>query len=238
MLKNKGERDWCRFLVFTVSSLKKDFSLICRARALRLSHSHIYIQSSVTDRKSLTDTKREISVLSKKNFQVEKDVRNLDNKIALLVRNKITLEEALAASGDIKDLLKTRTTKIKDNKQKEVSRTVRGSIVIEKKKTKQNKTTHRTYITLFFFQSQLYGQLFYLIQKEPKFVAALARIVKIGEIDNLLQTVMFTLYGNQYDDEEGKKTKKMERKRKMERGRGRSFTVTFLHRAFIVGNVS
>lgn len=33
-------------------------------------------------------------------------------------------------------------------------------------------------------------------------MAALARLVKLGEIDNLLQTVMFTLYGNQYDEHE------------------------------------
>ena len=33
-------------------------------------------------------------------------------------------------------------------------------------------------------------------------MASLARLVKLGEIDNLLQTVMFTLYGNQYDEGE------------------------------------
>jgi Ras GTPase-activating-like protein IQGAP2/3 len=30
-------------------------------------------------------------------------------------------------------------------------------------------------------------------------LASLSRLVSLGEIDNLLQTVMFTLYGNQYD---------------------------------------
>lgn len=30
----------------------------------------------------------------------------------------------------------------------------------------------------------------------------LARAVTLGEIDNLLQTVMFTLYGNQYEETE------------------------------------
>lgn len=48
----------------------------------------------------------------------------------------------------------------------------------------------------------MYGQLFYTLQKDPRYIATVARIVKINEIDNLLQTVMFTLYGNQYDDEE------------------------------------
>lgn len=53
---------------------------------------HFFQFNKFVDRKALYDIKREISVCSKKNFQVEKDVRNLDNKIALLVRNKITLE--------------------------------------------------------------------------------------------------------------------------------------------------
>jgi len=47
-----------------------------------------------------------------------------------------------------------------------------------------------------------YGQLFLLLQRETIYIATLARLVTVGEIDNLLQTVMFTLYGNQYDDEE------------------------------------
>lgn len=49
---------------------------------------------------------------------------------------------------------------------------------------------------------QHYGQLFHVIQRQTQYMATLARLVKLGEIDNLLQTVMFTLYGNQYDDEE------------------------------------
>jgi hypothetical protein len=36
--------------------------------------------------------KRKISVSSKKNFTIEREVRNLDQKIALLIRNRISLE--------------------------------------------------------------------------------------------------------------------------------------------------
>lgn len=49
---------------------------------------------------------------------------------------------------------------------------------------------------------QLYGNLFFLLQTEPRIVAHLTRLVTISEMDNLLQTVMFTLYGNQYDNRE------------------------------------
>jgi Ras GTPase-activating-like protein IQGAP2/3 len=49
---------------------------------------------------------------------------------------------------------------------------------------------------------QLYGNLFFLLQTEPRHIAMLARLVQLSEIDTLLQCVMFTLYGNQYDSRE------------------------------------
>ncbi|KAI8645360.1 Rho GTPase activation protein [Parasitella parasitica] len=49
---------------------------------------------------------------------------------------------------------------------------------------------------------QQYGNLFYLLQSEPRHIAILCRLVSLAEIDNLLQTVMFTLYGNQYESRE------------------------------------
>ncbi|KAI8059643.1 Rho GTPase activation protein [Gongronella butleri] len=49
---------------------------------------------------------------------------------------------------------------------------------------------------------QQYGNLFYLLQSEPRYMATLCRLVTLAEIDTLLQTVMFTLYGNQYESRE------------------------------------
>lgn len=49
---------------------------------------------------------------------------------------------------------------------------------------------------------QQYGNLFYLLQSEPRHIAILCRLVSLSEIDTLLQTVMFTLYGNQYESRE------------------------------------
>lgn len=51
-------------------------------------------------------------------------------------------------------------------------------------------------------KTQQYGNLFFLLQSEPRHVAALCRLVSLAEIDTLLQTVMFTLYGNQYESRE------------------------------------
>lgn len=49
---------------------------------------------------------------------------------------------------------------------------------------------------------QQYGNLFFLLQSEPRHIATLCRLVNLAEIDTLLQTVMFTLYGNQYESRE------------------------------------
>jgi len=51
-------------------------------------------------------------------------------------------------------------------------------------------------------KTQQYGNLFFLLQSEPRHIAALCRLVTMAEIDALLQTVMFTIYGNQYESRE------------------------------------
>lgn len=51
-------------------------------------------------------------------------------------------------------------------------------------------------------RTQLYGNLLFLLQSEPKHIAHLCRLVTMAEIDQLLQTVMFTIYGNQYESRE------------------------------------
>ncbi len=51
-------------------------------------------------------------------------------------------------------------------------------------------------------KTQKYGNLLFLLQTEPKHIAHLCRLVSMAEIDSLLQTVMFTVYGNQYESRE------------------------------------
>jgi hypothetical protein len=43
--------------------------------------------------RSLRDLKSKISAQSKKNFVLERDVRYLDSRIALLIQNRIALDE-------------------------------------------------------------------------------------------------------------------------------------------------
>lgn len=51
-------------------------------------------------------------------------------------------------------------------------------------------------------KTQKYGNLLFLLQSEPRHIAHLCRLVTMAEIDQLLQTVMFTIYGNQYESRE------------------------------------
>ncbi|KAJ8602764.1 hypothetical protein MRB53_042350 [Persea americana] len=65
---------------------------------------------------------------------------------------------------------------------------------------------HRRDLQQGFFpndeKTQKYGNLFFLLQSEPRHIAHLCRLINLSEIDSLLQTVMFTIYGNQYESRE------------------------------------
>ncbi|TPX62320.1 hypothetical protein PhCBS80983_g00554 [Powellomyces hirtus] len=114
----------------------------------------------------LRELKTKISAQSKKNFLLERDVRYLDSRIALLIQNRMALDEQQEVASHLEEI-----------------ETAEGFLPDDRKR-------------------QLYGNLFFLLQTEPRHIAALARLVTLAEIDTLLQTVMFTIYGNQYDSRE------------------------------------
>ncbi|RKF54088.1 GTPase-activating protein [Golovinomyces cichoracearum] len=117
--------------------------------------------------KALRDLKARISSQSKKNFVLEKDVRYLDSRIALLIQNRMALEE-----------------------QNEVASHLEEAADLQEGTFPNDEKT------------QKYGNLLFLLQSEPRHIAHLCRLVTMAEIDSLLQTVMFTIYGNQYESRE------------------------------------
>ncbi|KAF2718488.1 Rho GTPase activation protein [Polychaeton citri CBS 116435] len=117
--------------------------------------------------RALRDLKSRISSQSKKNFVLEKDVRYLDSRIALLVQNRMALEEQNEVASHLDD-----STDVSE-----------GAFPNDEK-------------------TQRYGNLLFLLQSEPRHIAHLCRLVTMAQIDQLLQTVMFTLYGNQYESRE------------------------------------
>jgi len=117
--------------------------------------------------KILRDLKAKISSQSKKNFVLEKDVRYLDSRIALLIQNRMALEEQNEVASHLED-----------------AGDLQEGFFPNDEKT------------------QKYGNLLFLLQSEPRHIAHLCRLVTMAEIDGLLQTVMFTIYGNQYESRE------------------------------------
>ncbi|KAH7080672.1 Rho GTPase activation protein [Paraphoma chrysanthemicola] len=117
--------------------------------------------------KILRELKSKISSQSKKNFVLEKDVRYLDSRIALLIQNRMALEEQNEVASHLEE----------------------GMELQEGFFPNDDKT-------------QKYGNLLFLLQSEPRHIAHLCRLVSMAEIDALLQTVMFTIYGNQYESRE------------------------------------
>ncbi len=116
--------------------------------------------------KRLRDLKSRISAQSKKNFVLERDVRYLDSRIALLIQNRMAADEQREVAQTLEDV------------------DVQEGLFPDEKRMGQ------------------YANLFFLLQTEPRHVASLCRLVSLSEIDTLLQTVMFTLYGNQYEQRE------------------------------------
>lgn len=114
-------------------------------------------------RRQLQELKMEICKQCKKNFELEKEVGFFDQRIALLINHKITVEEF----PDNITFGEHRLGALKDDLQK-----------------------------------RCFGNLFFLLQTEPKYLAKLTRSVAPTEIDELLQIVMFSLYGNQYEARE------------------------------------
>ncbi|KAG0167160.1 glyceraldehyde-3-phosphate dehydrogenase 1 [Apophysomyces sp. BC1034] len=115
----------------------------------------------------LRDLKSKISGQSKRNFVLERDVRYLDSRIALLIQNRIALDEQNEMATHLEEHGNEDSEFYPDDRK-----------------------------------LQQYGNLFYLLQSEPRHIATLCRLVNLSEIDNLLQTTMFVIYGNQYESRE------------------------------------
>ncbi|SGZ32594.1 BQ5605_C040g11893 [Microbotryum silenes-dioicae] len=160
--------------------------------------------------KRLRDLKARISNQSKKNFVLERDVRYLDSRIALLIQNgfpdhkidswpsrcqkqRMALDEREEVREHLEDVDEGVDTQLGDRKTQVGPR----SMMQTDHGCQTDAPPHPR-----CFHRQQYSNLFFLLQSEPRHIAALCRLVSLSEIDTLLQTVMFTLYGNQYESRE------------------------------------
>lgn len=67
-----------------------DHVVLCNSQCNFL---YLYLPLTLTAQRKLRDLKTKISAQSKKNFVLERDVRYLDSRIALLIQNRIALSE-------------------------------------------------------------------------------------------------------------------------------------------------
>lgn len=175
--------------------------------------------------KRLRDLKSRISAQSKKNFVLERDVRYLDGRIALLIQNVsrgrggILPKATLPPFGELGKLISDCIPLVQRmalDEREEVKEhledvDVDGEAEMDERRMQVRFpfqfTAQRVPCLGFAWlmmgvSAQQYSNLFFLLQSEPRHIASLCRLVSLSEIDTLLQTVMFTLYGNQYESRE------------------------------------
>ncbi len=119
---------------------------------------------------------------------LEKDVRYLDSRIALLIQNRMALEE-VCITPTLNYHVKPCQV-LTQTQQNEVASHLEDGLELQEGSFPNDEKTQR------------YGNLLFLLQSEPRHIAHLCRLVSMAEIDALLQTVMFTIYGNQYESRE------------------------------------
>ncbi|KAJ3254482.1 hypothetical protein HK103_007118 [Boothiomyces macroporosus] len=130
------------------------------------------------DEKALDELKRQVVQKIRENLAAEKDLNDLDSKVALLVKNRITIEEvAHFKSKDMRAAL-AKTAQSLANEAGIIS--FRGN----DKDTKERK--------------KKYEELFYLLQTEPVYLAGLMFTLNKksgGSATKFLEQVVLTLYG-------------------------------------------
>lgn len=153
--------------------------------------------------KRLRELKSRISAQSKKNFVLERDVRYLDSRIALLIQNRMALDEVFpqAVASGVSLIESVFESKTKSNGPSKKWTPTRGKISTTGS-LRLVQAVQSLHLRSAEHHQQQYANLFFLLQSEPRHIASLCRLVSLSEIDTLLQTVMFTLYGNQYESRE------------------------------------
>mmetsp|Transcript_13481 Transcript_13481/g.18624 ORF Transcript_13481/g.18624 Transcript_13481/m.18624 type:complete len:1451 (-) Transcript_13481:48-4400(-) len=126
----------------------------------------------------IAELKRQMLVEVRKNYQLERELATIEKKIALLIKNRIDVQEVLQASKRLAKLFKWKSKKDNANAAQ--------SGVIDFIKKKANK----------------YQELFYMLQTEPKYLARLVTLISPAQMEEFLDTIVLTLFGDTYSPRE------------------------------------
>jgi Ras GTPase-activating-like protein IQGAP2/3 len=110
----------------------------------------------------------------RRNHALEADLKKLDKRIALLIKNRGNLQMVLAAQQGLKS----------QKKKKQVTAGENETIISDPKRLEH------------------YQNLFYLLQTEPRYLARLVFLMKSKDMENFLDTVLLTLYGDAFSPRE------------------------------------
>mmetsp|Transcript_22707 Transcript_22707/g.89808 ORF Transcript_22707/g.89808 Transcript_22707/m.89808 type:complete len:920 (-) Transcript_22707:110-2869(-) len=139
-----------------------------RKRSGRLSVQEIQnmLQNSADDDdydmvSEIQELKKKLVIAVRQNHKLERDLAKLDKRIALLIKNRTSLQDVIAASKGLKSQKKNEERAQMDSKQLE----------------------H-------------YQDLFYLLQTEPRYLARCVYMINPQQLENFLETVILTLFGD------------------------------------------
>lgn len=122
------------------------------------------------DEAMVRDLRAQIITASRRNFILERELSEIDEKIKLLIKNRISVQEVIAQQQGLE-------LAGHDSKVDSTSLSASGKL-------------------------QLYEDMFYLLQSRPQYFAKLARLLPAKDIAAFVQTVVFDMYGDQYDTRE------------------------------------
>lgn len=108
----------------------------------------------------IQDLKKKLVISVRQNHKLERDLAKLDKRIALLIKNRTSLQEVIAASKGLKSQKKG-----------------------EGAQMDAKKLEH-------------YQDLFYLLQTEPRYLARCVYMINPQQLENFLETVIITLFGD------------------------------------------
>ena len=124
----------------------------------------------------MQENRRRLQELVKTNYELQRDLDNLDNKIKMLIRNRITVEDINTGFGHL----------LEHNFNQHMDRSLNFS--------------NNQMATLPQDVKGTYGNMFCLLQQKPRYLAALARRVRGLDGEFFLRTVVLTIYGDQYNN--------------------------------------
>lgn len=123
--------------------------------------------------RELQALKTQIVETIRQNNNIEKDVKKMDKKIELLIKNRVTLDEVMASSRGLFSFLRPKP---------------------------QHRVVHNN--SDYKKKMESYSNLFYLLQTDPKYLAKCVYLVPTAKVDQFLETVILSLFGYAFSPRE------------------------------------